>query len=161
MLWRTQKVIAREAMQAHEDGNHAQAARLFRQLIEEGCREPKVLSYGGLVVATEEGDIKTGLARCEHAVEMAFYDAQMYINLARLHERTGWKSQAAQVLRKGLRIDPGNEKLLIEINRVSPRTPDAIPALGREHVINKTIGKMRAKDKDKAAIKPKTSPSFS
>lgn len=163
MHWRGQQLIAREAMQAHEDGNHAEAARLFRQLIEDGCRDPKVLSYGGLLVATEQGDVKTGLAWCERAVEMAFYDAQMYINLARLHERTGWKTQAAQVLRKGLRIDPENEKLLVEINRVSPRTPDAIPALPRDHVINKTIGKMRAKDKDKdkRSIKTKTSPSYS
>lgn len=148
-------------MQLHHDGNNAEAARLFREVIESGCRDPKVLSYGGLLVATQEGDIKTGLQWCERAVEMAFYDAQMYINLARLHEQTGWKSQAAQVLRKGLRIDPGNEKLLVEINRVSPRTPDAVPALPRDHVINRTLGKMRAKEKDKVSIKHKTSPSYS
>jgi Tfp pilus assembly protein PilF len=161
MHWRGQKLIANEAMQLHKDGNHAEAARLFRQLIEEGCRDPKVLSYGGLLVATEEGDVKTGLAWCERAVEMAFYDPQMYINLARLHERTGWRTQAAHVLRKGIRIDPDNEALLIEINRVSPRTPDAVPALPRDHVINRTIGKMRSKDKDKPATKSKTSPSYS
>ena len=161
MHWRAQQLIAREAMQFHRDGNNAEAARLLRQLIEDGCRDPKVLSYGGLLVATQQDDVKTGLAWCERAIEMAFYDAQMYINLARLHEHSGWKTQAAQVLRKGLRIDPGNEKLLVEINRVSPRTPDAEPALPRDHVINRTIGKMRAKDKVKPAIKPKTSPSYS
>ena len=148
-------------MQLHRDGNNAEAARLFRELIEYGCRDPEVLSYGGFLIATEEGDVKTGLAWCERAMEMAFYDAQMYVNLARLHERTGWKTQATQVLRKGLRIDPGNEKLLVEINRVSPRTPDAIPALPREHIVNRTLGKLRAKDKQKATIKSKTSPSYS
>jgi Tfp pilus assembly protein PilF len=161
MHWHNQQLIAREAMQLHRDGNNAEAARVFRQLINEGCRDPKVLSYGGLLVATEEGDVKTGLAWCERAVEMAFYDPQMYVNLARLHERTGWKTQAAQVLRKGLRIDPDNEKLLVEINRVSPRTPDVIPALPRDHVINRTLGKMRSKDKNKRSVKPKTSPSYS
>ncbi len=148
-------------MQLHRDGNNAEAARLLRQLIEEGCRDPKVLSYGGYLVATEEGDVKTGLRWCERAVEMAFYDAEMYVNLARLHERTGWKTQATQVLRQGLRIDPGNKKLLVEINRVSPRTPDAIPALPRGHILNRTLGKLRAKDRLKATIKPKTSPSYS
>jgi len=161
MHLRNQQSIAREAMQLHRDGNHAEAARVLRQLIEEGCRDPKVLSYGGLLVATEQGDVKTGLGWCERAVEMAFYDAQMYINLARLHEITGWKSQATQVLRKGLRIDPGNDKLLLEINRVSPRTPNAIPALPREHIVNRTLGKLRAKDEPKGAIEPKTSPSYS
>ena len=148
-------------MRLHRDGNNAEAARLFRQLIEEECRDPKVLSYGGLLVATEEGDVKTGLGWCERALEMAFYDAEMYVNLAELHERTGWKTQATQVLRKGLRIAPGNEKLLVEINRVSPRTPDAIPALPRAHVVNRTLSKLRAKDKQKPTIRAKTSSSYS
>ena len=161
MVWRNQQTIAREAMQLHHDGNNAEAARILRELIASGCRDPKVLSYGGLLVATEEGDVKTGLAWCERAVEMAFYDAQMYVNLARLHEQTGWKTQATQVLRKGLRIDPGSEELLAEINRVSPRSPGAIPVLPRAHIINRTLGKLRAKEKQEVAIKPKTSPSYS
>lgn len=162
MHWREQQSLQRKAIDLHLRGENEEAVAIFRKLIKVGCREPKVLSYGGLLAATIEGDVKTGLAWCERAVEMAFYDPQMYVNLARLHERTGWKSQAAKVLRKGLRIDPENEKLLAEINRVSPRTPDAFPALPRSHVLNKTIGKLRAdRQKDKARLKAKTSPSYS
>ena len=97
-------------------------------------------------------------------LELAFYDPQMYINLARLHERTGWKTQAAQVLRKGLRIDPGNKKLLAEINRVAPRTPNAIPSLPRNHPVNRYLGKLRAElspKEKKTRIRPKTSPTYS
>jgi hypothetical protein len=67
------------------------------------------------------------------------------------------------VLRKGLRIDPGNEKLLAEISRVSPRTPDAIPMLRRDHVLNRALGKLRAdrQDKPKPRVKSKSSPSYS
>jgi len=152
-------------MDLYDRGEYPEAARIFRTLIEAGCREPKVLSYGGLLVATVdgEGDVKTGLGWCERAVEIAFYDPQMYINLARLHEKTGWKTQAAQVLRKGLRIDPGNEKLLAEIERVSPRTPSVVSALPRGHVVNRTLGKLRTdlKSKGKPHIKSKTSPSYS
>jgi len=142
--WREQQYLLRKALELHGRGDNKEAAAIFRQIIESDCREPKALSYGGLLVATEEGDVKTGLRWCERAVELAFYDPQMYINLARLHERTGWKTQAAQVLRKGLRVDPGDEKLLAEIERVSPRTPSAIPALKRDHVVNRTLGKLRA-----------------
>ena len=143
MHWRNQQAMAREALECHRKGDNAAAAELFRGLIDAGCREPKVLSYGGLLVATEQGDVKKGLAWCERAVEMAFYDAQMYINLARLHERTGWKTQAADVLRKGLRVDPDNKKLLREIDRISPRTPRAIQALPRQHIVNRAIGRVR------------------
>lgn len=164
MRWRSeQQIIAREAMELHREGNNAEAARLFRQLIETGSRDPKVLALGGYLVATVEGDVKTGLGWCERAVEIAFCDPEMYVHLARLHEKTGWKTQAAKVLRKGLRMDPGNERLLAEINRVSPRTPDVIPALPRDHVVNRTLGKLRSgsKNKGKAKVKTKTSPSYS
>lgn len=163
MNWLNQRAIANKALELHREGNNAKAAALFRELIESGCRDPKVLSVGGYLVATEEGDVKTGLGWCERAIEIAFYDPEMYVNLARLHERTGWKTQAAHVLRKGLRIDPDNEKLLAEINRVSPRSPDAIPMLRRDHVLNRALGKLRSErsGKGKPGIKSKTSPSYS
>jgi hypothetical protein len=158
-----QKSLFRKAMELLRGGQGKSAAALFRQLIDSGSRDPKHLSFGGLVVATEEGEVKTGLAWCERALELAFYDPQMYINLARLHEQTGWKTQAAQVLRKGLRIDPGNRKLLAEINRVNPRTPNAIRGLPRNHPVNRYLGKLRSgvSSKQKTRIKPKTSPTYS
>ena len=75
----------------------------------------------------------------------------------------GWRTQAAQVLRKGLRIDPGNKKLLAEINRVSPRTPNTIQGLPRNHPVNRYLGKLRSElsTKEKPRIKPKTSPTYS
>jgi hypothetical protein len=150
-------------MELLRSGKGRMAAAVFRQIIDSGSRDPKHLSFGGLAVATEEGDVKTGLAWCERALELAFYDPQMYINLARLHEQTGWKTQAAQVLRKGLRIEPGNKKLLAEINRVSPRTPSAIRALPRNHPLNRYLGKLKSgvRSKSKAGVKPKTSPTYS
>lgn len=162
MPWQEHQALFRKAMELRRHGRGKDAAAVFRQLVDAGSRDPRHLSYGGLLVATEDGDVRTGLGWCERAVEIAFYDPQMYINLARLHERTGWRSQAAEVLRKGLRIDPGNEQLLAEINRVNPRTPDAVSSLPRTHPVNRAIGKLRAelKPKSKRSVKTKTSPSF-
>jgi tetratricopeptide (TPR) repeat protein len=159
MPWQEQQTLFRKAMDLRRAGRFKEAVEIFRQLVDGGSRDPKHLSYGGLLLATEEGDVRTGLGWCERAVEIAFYDPQMYINLARLHERTGWQSQAAEVLRRGLRMDPGNARLLAEINRISPRTPDAIPSLPRTHPVNKALGKLRKSGK--SAVKPKTSPSYS
>jgi len=163
MQWQDQSSLFRKAMELLRVGQGKNAAALFRRIVDSGNRDPKHLSFGGLVVATEEGDVKTGLAWCERALELAFYDPQMYINLARLHEQTGWKTQAAQVLRKGLRIDPGNKKLLVEINRVNPRTPSVIRALPRNHPVNRYLGKLRSElwTKEKTRISPKTSPTYS
>lgn len=163
MRWQELQSLFRKAMELRRQGRGKDAAKAFRQLIDAGSRDPKHLSYGGLLVAIEEGDVKTGLAWCERALELAFYDPQMYINLARLHEQTGWKTQAAKVLRKGLRIEPGNKRLLAEINRVNPRDKDLVPALPRNHPVNRYFGKLRAElqEKDKRRSKPKTSASYS
>jgi len=163
MRWQDQKSLFRKAMELLRGGQGKHAASIFRQIIASGSRDPKHLSFGGLVLATEEGDVKTGLSWCERALELAFYDPQMYINLARLHEQTGWKTQAAKVLRKGLRIDPGNKRLLAEINRVSPRSPNAIRGLPRNHPVNRYLGRLKSEltTKEKTRIKPKTSPTYS
>lgn len=163
MAWQEHETLFRRALELRRAGRGKEAASLLHQIIDGGSRDPRHLSYGGLLIATEEGDVRTGLGWCERAVEIAFYDPRMYINLARLHERTGWKSQAAEVLRKGLRIDPGNDELLAEINRINPRTPDAIPSLPRTHPVNRALGKLRAELKPKekrSCVRTKTSPSF-
>ncbi|MGH9336775.1 MAG: hypothetical protein ACRD21_23795, partial [Vicinamibacteria bacterium] len=158
-----QKELFRKAIALFRRGRGKESANLFRQIIEAGSRDPKHLSYGGLLLATEGGDVKTGLSWCERALELAFSDPQMYINLARLHEQTGWKTQAAQVLRRGLRIEPGNKRLLAEINRICPRSPNPVPGLPRNHPVNRYLGKLRAElqGKGKTRVKPKTSPSYS
>lgn len=163
MRWQELQSLFRKAMELRRQGHGKEAAKAFRRLIDAGSRDPKHLSYGGLLVATEEGDVKTGLAWCERALELAFYDPQMYINLARLHVQTGWKTQAAKVLRKGLRIEPGNKRLLAEINRVNPRDKNPVPALPRNHPVNRYLGKLRneLQGKGKRRAKPKTSASYS
>jgi Tfp pilus assembly protein PilF len=163
MRWKELQALFHRAMDAQKRGRGRTAAKLFRSLIESGSADPKHLSYGGLAVATEEGDVKTGLAWCERAVELAFYDPQMYINLALLHERTGWKTQAAKVLRKGLRIDPQNRKLLGELNRMNPRQPNPIPMLSRNHPVNRYLGRLKAEHraKHRARARAKTSPNYS
>jgi Tfp pilus assembly protein PilF len=163
MRWKEQHALFRRAMDAQSQGRGRSAARLFRNLIESGSADPKHLSYGGLCVAIEGEDVKTGLAWCERAVELAFYDPQMYINLARLHEQTGWKTQAAKVLRKGLRIDPDNRKLLAELNRLNPRQPNPISVLSRSHPVNRYLGRIKAemRAKERTRAKSKTSPTYS
>ena len=159
-----QQALFTKAMDLLDRGKRAEAAEILRRVVESGSRNPKHLSFGGLLIATEQDDVKTGLEWCERGLASAFYDAEMYLNLARLHELTGWKSKAAQILRKGLAIDPANRLLLGEINRISPRRPSAVPALARNNVINRTIGRVRCaleKDKQRARSRSRISPSYS
>ena len=98
----------------------------------------------GLLLAIVQGRVREGLELCEEALEAAFYDPEMYLNLARVHLRTGWRSQAAKVLRNGLRIVPDDPRLLEEIGRVSPRAHKPLPFLDRDHFVNLHLGRLRA-----------------
>jgi hypothetical protein len=131
------------ALRAYRRRILLQAFDGFERLVEDGSSEPRHLSYYGLLLAIVKGKVREGLELCESALEAAFYDPEMYLNLARLHIRTGWKSQAAKVLRNGLRIDPGDPGLLEEIRRVSPRAERTLPFLDRDHFVNHHLGKLR------------------
>lgn len=135
--------LFRTALRAYRRRILLQAFDGFRRLVEDGSSDPRHISYYGLLLAITKGKVREGLELCECALEVAFYDPEMYLNLARLHVRTGWKSQAAKVLRNGLRIDPGHPGLLREIRRVSPRAAPPLPFLDREHFVNHHLGKLR------------------
>lgn len=131
------------ALRAYRRRIMLQAFEGFRRLVEDGSSDPRHLSYYGLLLAIVKGRVREGLELCESALETAFYDPEMYLNLARLHFRTGWKSQAVKVLRNGLRIDPGDPDLLQEIRRVSPRSDRPLSFFDRDHFLNHHLGRLR------------------
>jgi Flp pilus assembly protein TadD len=144
MSWEALNRLFQQALKAFRDGRLVEAAAGFRRILDCGSTDPRHLSYGGLVLVIAEGKVKEGLELCEQAVEVASYDPQMFINLARLHADTGWKSRAAEVLRKGLRLHPDDVALLRELRRINPRSRPPLGFLDRNHPLNKHLGILRA-----------------
>ncbi len=121
------------------------AAGEFRLLIEDGSTDPRHRSYYGLLMAIAAKQVPEGLRLCKQAVEEAFYDAEMYLNLAVLYFRTGRRELATEVLLKGLRIDPEDPALLKKISQINPRSTPALPFLSRKHLLNKYLGIARSR----------------
>jgi predicted Zn-dependent protease len=144
MSWDQLNRLFQQAVKAYREGRLVEASARFRRIHESGTSDPRHLSYCGLVMAVAEGKVKGGLELCERAVEVASYDPQTFLNLARLHAETGWKSRAAEVLRRGLRVHPDDRTLLRELNRVNPRSKPPLGFLERNHLVNKHLGILRA-----------------
>jgi predicted Zn-dependent protease len=133
------------ALKAYREGSLRYAAAGFRRVIEDGSEDPRHLSYCGLLMAIGEGKVREGLELCENALEKAFYDPEMYLNLAKLHFLTGWRSRAVHVLRQGLRVDPNDNRLHRELQRIDFRSKPAFSFLGRNHPVNKYVGRVKTR----------------
>ena len=132
--------VFRRALKMYRLGLLRDAAKAFSLLIEDGSRDPRHISYCGLLIATGEGRVREGLRLCEQAIDDSSYDTEMYLNLAKLHIRTGRRTQATRVLLQGLQIDPRDPALIRQIARINPRATPMLPFLNRRHPLNKYLG---------------------
>jgi len=137
--------LFRKALATYRRGGALAAARDFRRLVEDGSGEPQHLSYHGLLVALTEGKLEEGRRLCERALGAAAYDPEMYLNLARVHFRAGQKTNAVEVLRKGLRVDADDPTLRRELQKVNPRAAPTFDFLTRDHPVNRYLGLTRAR----------------
>lgn len=145
MNFEQREEIFRRALKMYRLGLFRDAATLFRRLVEDGSQDPRHISYCGLLIATGEGRVREGQRLCEQAVEDASYDSEMYLNLAKLHLRTGRKTQATRVLLQGLHIDPKDPALIRQIERINPRSSPTLPFLSRKNPLNKYLGLARSR----------------
>jgi tetratricopeptide (TPR) repeat protein len=138
-------MVLKRGMACLHRGESNEALADFRLLIEDGIEDARIVSYYGLLIGTVEGKVRQGLDLCDRAVAVAFFDADVQINLARLHLASGWRSRAIAVLLRAIRLDPGNPRLLHEIRRINPRAKPPLSFLRRSHPLNKYLGLTRAR----------------
>ena len=134
------EAVYRSAVGDYTGGRQSQAAAKFLRLVKDGSNDPRHLSFCGLLKATLNGKVEEGLTLCERALDLGFTDPWIHLNLARVHCAAGRVSRAVEVLRKGIRMLPGHQGLLREIQRLSPRNKPPLGFLDREHVFNKYLG---------------------
>jgi hypothetical protein len=122
-----------------------EAAAVFRQVIEEGSRDPRHLSYCGLLTATVSGRPRDGLRLCERAVKLGACEPEIILNLVRACEACGLRKKAVEYLRKGIRQTPGHKKMLKKIEQLSPRREPPLSMVDRNHPVNKQLAITMAK----------------
>jgi tetratricopeptide (TPR) repeat protein len=135
----TRNKLFHRGMVLFKQGRLNEAGEVFRHLVERGSTDPLHLSYHGLLMATVRGKPREGRKICERAVSLGAYEAQIFLNLVRVHEALGERHKAVEVLRAGIRRNRGDRRLLKAIERLSPRKPP-LRSLHRDHPLNKHLG---------------------
>lgn len=137
--------VFQRALDAYREGELQASVEDLRLVLKQGSKEPRHISYCGLLIATVEGKVSDGRILCELAVKEDADNPEVYLNLAKVHSWNGQPHRAVEVLRKGIHKMPHEPSLRKEIQRVSPRSTPALFFLHRSHPVNKYLGRTRAR----------------
>jgi tetratricopeptide (TPR) repeat protein len=140
----------RKGLEALNDGRMREARDHFRAAIavekDQGPARPQMryVSYYGLSLVLTEGPSRMAVGFCEQAASRDSFDPVLQLNLGRVYLVAGMTTRALAAFESGLRLDPSNKRLQAELVRADRRARPTLPRLGRDHPINRSLGRLRA-----------------
>ena len=105
----------------------------------------KYLSYYGFSLALAYKPTRESVAMCEEAAQEDSFDPELQANLGKVYLLAGKRSKALASIVRGIKLDPKHKRLKALLAKVDRRHPPLIPSLGRDHFINRTAGRLRAR----------------
>ncbi len=103
------------------------------------------LSYLGCAVARTQGRPSEGLALCEQAVKVEFYQPENWANLADVLVLCGRRCEAMNAVEQGLDIDSRFGRLREIHRRLGKRRPPVVGFLARANPVNHLLGLVRSR----------------
>lgn len=100
-------------------------------------------SYLGYGIARYKGRPRDGVALCEHAVKIEFFQPDNQFNLARTYLLVGNREKAVAALRRGLKLDPDHGGLRALATQMGQRRRPVLRFLSRDHALNRFLGRLR------------------
>lgn len=119
---------------------------LLKELALEGFPEncPSIAySYWGYGMAALEAHYNDGVAACQKAIEIEFYQPENFFNLARTYLLLGSRRKAVDAMEQGLKIDPTFRPLVSLKKRLGQRREPVLRFLDRDHFLNRLFGRLR------------------
>lgn len=100
---------------------------------------PLHVSFLGLCLAKERGQVRQAVALCNKAIEQEPGNSVHYLNLGKIYLFQGDRTEALRMFRKGL--EQGfNEQIVAELNKLGVRRSPVLPFLRRDNPVNKYLG---------------------
>ena len=139
-----------EAMQATREEDFLRAYNLFIEIY--GGEDPPPptdpkavtgLSFFGLCVALVQKKYKPAIDLCRRALELQFYNADHYLNLAKVYIAGGNRKKSVETAEEGLKGHSDYAPLVEFRKSLGIRARPAVPFLDRSHPINVTLGQAR------------------
>jgi len=138
--------LIREGIAACREGNWNLGIDRLSQAAEaksSGEANSLMYSYLGYGIARFKNRKREGLALCEHAVKIEFFQPENQLNLARTLMLNGNRRKAVEAIERGLKIDSDHaelRKLLLEIGH---RRRPVLGFLDRDNFLNVFLGRLR------------------
>jgi len=148
MVSRRAEESFQKGMEALAEGKGVRALALFEAAIEierrQGATSPQAryLSYYGLCLGLEANHVREGLQFCREAIDLEFYNPDLFLNLGRVLLEAEMRRAAYDAFVKGTRVQPGHAGLSRELRRMGLRRQPVIGCLARRNPLNVLLGRM-------------------
>jgi len=139
----TVKELFERGCSIYEEGDAEKALPYLRSAYERDPDSAAIRSHYALCVGLVERRFGESVDLCQSAAKQEFFNPNLYFNLARLHLGFGFKAEGIRFLRRGLMIDPGNDRIADELRRLGDRVAPVISFLPRRHALNRWLGAAR------------------
>jgi len=140
--------LCRRAIEMMEHGNEEDqtAHKLLEQAYEKFPNNAKINSWLGYSYGKTLDKVARGMEHCKKAVNSGEPDPLFFRNLGKLYLLQRNKKAAIGAFAKGLQIDKTNASILREWKTLGFRRKPFFSFLSRDHILNKTIGKITWKN---------------
>jgi predicted Zn-dependent protease len=140
MLTAEEQELYTKGINAVDDGDTRTALACLEGLFA-SSPDPIVSSYYAVCLAKERGETERALELCDAAMEDDPGNTLHHLNLGRVFLAAGMKREAIKTFRNGL-LYGRSPMIARELERLGWRDLPAFPSLGREHLLNRMVGKL-------------------
>ena len=132
-----------ECLRHLHDEHKSVALAHIRRALKAEPGNPFYLSYVGMLSAVAEKRYLAGEKLCRQALEIKWNHPQLYLNLAELYHQAGRDGEAMATLRRGF-ISAGRDvRIRMALEKIDARRPPILSSLGRGHLLNRLLGRLR------------------
>jgi hypothetical protein len=143
----TARALVQEGVRLCREGQWNQGLDRLREVAASSVDPNRMpgtfFSYLGYGMAHIHGRKEEGLKLCKRAIEIEFYNADNFFNLARMHVLLRQRKEAIAAIEQGLKVDPEHRGLQEMHDQMGPRRDPVLRKLSRDHVLNRFLGKVR------------------
>jgi tetratricopeptide (TPR) repeat protein len=115
----------------------------LRRALDGDPRNSYYISFLGLSIARAERNWEQALDLCETAVRLNSKEIKFHLNLVEVYALAGWREKALHKLDAAIKLFGGDARLKRARAKVGKRRAPVLPFFGRDHFLNRELGKLR------------------